>query len=174
MLIASLLAAPLDLAATDGRISVRCLASLHEFDTRVGRFTGSLDPLTGRGRLQVEVASLSTGLGPRDSRMLYYALDVGTFPELAFVVDRLEGDPVAAGAGSGNLTLVGALTIRGTTRSVEVPARYTWEGEALRLTGRQELTWTDYGVPDPSVVLSTLSPELRVDFDVLARPPSPR
>lgn len=160
--------------AADGRIGFHCVATLHEFDGRAGQFTGTFDPVAGRGRLVVVASSLSTGLGPRDSRMLYYALDAVQFPAIELKVERVGGevDLLASRAGSGNLTLAGALTVRGVTRPVEVPARFTWEGAALRLAGSLPLDWTDYGIPDPSVVLSTLSPDLRVDFDVLARPPS--
>ena len=58
------------------------------------------------------------------------------------------------------------MTVRSTSREVDVTSSYNWTPEGkLRLSGNHELKWSDYGVPDPSIVISTLYPEMRFSFD---------
>lgn len=136
----------------------------------VGRF----DPATGRGALDIDATSLSTGNGPRDARMRAYCLDVAQFPRIHFVVTAVEGDAAGLKAGaagsSGTVTLVGALTVRDVTRALSVPASYRYDAAGLQLSGQVELRWADYGVPDPAVVIATLDPAMSVRFDVVAAP----
>lgn len=168
-------AAELVFAGEDGRIGFDLSATLHEVRGVARTFTGRYDPAVGRGELTVVVRSMATGLGPRDARMLNFALDAAQYPAVRFQVEATEGDveALASGQGRGNVALLGQLTIRDVTRPVRVPAAFAWEGARLRLVGRYELRWADYGVPDPSIVVSLLQPDMAVSFDVLARPPSP-
>lgn len=166
-------AAPLRVDDATGALTFHNRASLHAFDGRAKSFRGSFDPATGRGELVVPVDALTTGLGPRDARMRGYVLDGARFPEVRVRVTGVVagGEVLQAGQGSGPVTLAGELTLREVTRPVQIPTTATWEGSALRLAGRVELRWTDWGLPDPSVLLSTLYPDMSVEFDVVARPP---
>lgn len=172
LLVAGALAAPLAFSAADGSIGWSCVASLHDFTGRARDWSGALDPDTGLGVLSVAVAGLSTQLGPRDSRMQQYAFDVQSFPALTFTVRRVAGslDALRSRAGGGMLDLEGTLTIRDVSRPLTVGASFAWEGDALRLRGEVPLSWPEWSVPDPSVVLSTLHADVTVNFDVLGRP----
>lgn len=172
LLVAGAFAAPLTFSAADGSIGWSCVASLHDFTGRARAWSGELDPDNGLGLLSIAVAGLSTQLGPRDSRMQQYAFDVQNFPALTFAVRRVTGslDALRARAGGGTLDLEGTLTMRDVSRPLTVGATFAWEGDALRLRGELPLSWRDWNVPDPSVVLSTLDPGVTVNFDVLGRP----
>ena len=74
------------------------------------------------------------------------------------------------GGRGGDIVLVGTLTLRDVTLPVRVAASYAWEGEALRLRGRHSLLWADWNIPDPSILLSTVRPEVTVIFDLIASP----
>lgn len=150
--------------------------------TSLGDFTGSgapvgrFDPSTGRGALDLDAASLTTGNGPRDARLRAYCLDAAQFPRIHYAVTSVTGDAAglkAAAAGtSGTVTLNGALTIRDVTLPVSAPASYAWTAAGLQLRGQVDLRWADYGVPDPGVVIATLEPDMSVRFDVLAASPA--
>ena len=170
--LASARAAVLAVTPDAGTIAFELPASLHLVEGRAPRFDGRLDTSALTGALTVDAASLTTGLGPRDSRMTWHCLDATRFPTIALAVARIEGAVAGlrAGSGSGAITLEGALTIRDVTRSVVIAATYAWEGDALRLKGRHPLSWADWNVPDPSILLSTVSPQMTVSFDVLASP----
>jgi hypothetical protein len=36
----------------------------------------------------------------------------------------------------------------------------------VHLKGAADLKWSDYGVPDPSIMISKLYPEIKLSFDV--------
>jgi polyisoprenoid-binding protein YceI len=93
------------------------------------------------------------------------------YPTVEFKVRSATGDVAAlvAGKGEGTLQLNGQLTLRTATRDVSVPVRYWWEGGTLRVSGAHRFKWPDYGLPDPSIVISTLYPEVDVRFDLALR-----
>ena len=170
--LAPALAAPLVFSADDGQVGFHAVASLHEFDGRAGDFRGDFDPATGKGSVVVTAASLRTGLGPRDSRMLYTCLDVVAFPDIRFDADGLaEAAPVlTAGAGSGRVLLEGRLRIRDVVQTVRIPVIVAWEGENLRVTGALTVPWADFGIPDPSILISSMRPDVDVRFNLLGHP----
>jgi polyisoprenoid-binding protein YceI len=165
-------AASLAVAPADGRVEFHADSSLHPVDGAARQFTGHLDTDALVGDLDVMASSLATGLGPRDSRLVSWCLEAPRFPSIHLAVARISGavEGLRAAAGSGGVTLEGTLTIRDVVREVTIPATYAWEGSNLRLKGRYAMKWTDWNVPDPSIVLSTVAPEMNVTFDILARP----
>ncbi len=168
--VALVFGAPLEVRPAEGAIRFEASSTLHSFAGSAASWSGRLDPERGTGTLVVDATTLTTGLGPRDARMRDTCLEVGRFPEIRFDVSSIEGEPalLRGGPGGGGVTLVGMLTIRDVARPVRVPAQLTWESGAARLKGRVGLAWADFGIPDPSVLLSAMSPGVDVVFDVLA------
>lgn len=171
-LLAVAAAAPLLFGSTDGVVGFSASASLHDFDGSAGVFSGSFDTETLTGRLSVSASSLRTGLGPRDERLRGYCLEAEKYPEILLQVTSATGalPALQGGSGSGALNLVGELQVRDQLRPVSIPASFAWENGALHLRGSYPLRWGDFGVPDPSLAISTLAPEITVRFDILARP----
>ena len=167
-------AAPLTFTQTDSSVAFHASASLHEFDGKARTFRGVLDPATLQGEIVVEAPSLTTFLGPRDARLSAWCLETEKYPTIRFVLSGVTGElaGIKAGSGGGAVTLTGTLTIRDVSQVVKVPATYTWEGQKLRLKGRYDLRWADFGIPDPSIAISTLYPDMYVHFDVLGHPES--
>jgi polyisoprenoid-binding protein YceI len=165
-------AAPFRFAPEDGTLGFHAVASLHEFDGKAGDFSAEFDPTTGKGLLTVGVKSLSTGIGARDSRMVYTSLDAVTWPQLSFRIDGVddEGGVLTRGQGQAGVSVRGHLKIRDVEQEVVVPAEARWEGGNLRIRGDFPLYWADYGVPDPSILISTLRPDVTVRFDLLGKP----
>lgn len=161
-------AAPLSFDLESSALRFTVEASPTAVKGRATRFSGEFDPVAERGSLVVEVAGLTTGLGPRDQRMLHTALELARFPTLAFTLSRVDG--VVPDAGEGSVTLVGRLQIRDMDQELRIPVTTSWEGSRLRLRGAVDLKWADFGVPDPSVRVSAVGPGMVVDFDVVAVP----
>lgn len=145
-------------------------ATLGDFAGRAP-FTGTVDPVALTGSVDVPTAGLITGSGPRDARLQSYCLEASRFAHITFRATSITGDTktLRTGAGAGSITLTGPLTIRDVTRTVSVPAAFSYAGDELRLSGRVDLLWSDYGVPDPSIVISALDPAMYVTFDLIAR-----
>jgi polyisoprenoid-binding protein YceI len=170
-------AADLAVSDADGAITFHNVASVAAFDGRARTFSGRLDPAARTGELVVAAASLTTDLAPRDVRLTHTCLETERFPEIRFTLaDVQEAEAAraagsfAGGVGSGMVTLQGRLTIRDTTLDVEIPAIYAWEGANLHLKGKYDMEWTAFRIPDPSILVSRLSPQMSVAFDVVARP----
>ncbi len=166
-LVAAAFAVPVPfMAAPGGGVSFHGESSVGPVLGRVDVFSASLDLDAGTGAFVADAASLTTGLGPRDQRMLVYALDVATFPEVRFDVQRVDR-PRDASPNDGPVSLVGTLSVHGVTLPLTVAATATTEGGKLRLRGDVPLTLADYTIPDPSVVIATFSPTVHVTFDVV-------
>jgi polyisoprenoid-binding protein YceI len=172
MLSASAAATVLGFGPGDSRLSFELASSLHPIEGQALAYSGSLDTDALTGTLTVGASALTTGLGPRDSRMGVWCLEVARFPTIALAVAHIEGDLAAlrSGVGTGRVSLLGTLTIRDVALAVAVPATYAWEGQKLRIKGRHDMKWTDWNIPDPSILLSTVRPEMAVVFDLVAGP----
>lgn len=147
-----------DVGSTAGRVrgELDVFSAQIDMDARNGVFVG-------------QSATLSTRLGPRDQRLLYFALDVVAFPEIRFAATRIEGSvaELASGAGSGVLRFLGSLTIREATLPLAVPATFAWEGDKLQIQGDISFDWAAFGVPDPSVLIARVEPSVRVAFNLV-------
>ncbi len=143
-------------------------SSLHDFDGKAKSFKGSLDTDAGTGSLTVDASSLTTELGPRDSKMHSFCLESSSNPKIELDVTSIGGDlaGLQSGAGAGSISLNGTLTIRGYYDDVSIPTEYSWEGDELTLKGKLRMSWKTYGVPDPSIVISKLDPSMKVKFKV--------
>jgi polyisoprenoid-binding protein YceI len=120
------------------------------------------------GKVVVQSRGLTTGIGVRDIRMYDYCLAADKFPTIEFEVRGATGDTAGmlSEGGSGSINLHGTLKVRSTAREVVIPVTYTWTQEGLSLEGTKEIKWTDYGVPDPSIILSRLDPKIAISFDM--------
>ncbi|MCB9759816.1 MAG: YceI family protein [Alphaproteobacteria bacterium] len=160
---------------TTGAVGYHMVATLHEIDGQAPNFSGELFIGKGgdhTGTLTVQTPAMTTGLSVRDDRMHEYVLAVTEYPTLTFKMGAIGGDVAGldSGQGSGQVLLRGQLTIRTSTRDVEIPATYTWQGDKVVLEGRYDMKWTSFGLPDPSIMISTLYPDMTVNFKVTARP----
>jgi len=175
-LIAILLVLPLQAAAdryvgddTSGTLKFDMEASLHSVAGKAKSFTTELtlgESITGK--LVVQSRGLTTGIGVRDTRMYEYCLDADQYPTIEFQVRGVTGDTTGllSEYGAGKVNLHGSLKVRSTTREAVIPVSYTWTEEGLYLEGSKEIKWTDFGVPDPSILISKLDPKIAVSFDV--------
>lgn len=156
----------------NGSISFHNKASLHEFEGRAQSFSGSLDTDAGTGSMTIQASSLTTSLGPRDSKMHDFCLESATYGTVSFSVSSIGGDTAGlqSGEGSGTITLNGTLTIRSVGQPVGISTNYSFDGGALRLKGSHAMRWGDYGVPDPSIIISKLYPDMSVRFNVNLQP----
>ena len=142
-------------------------ASLHGIDGEAQAFRGTFDSDTGTGSLVVQTRSMTTRLGPRDKKMRSYCLEVDKYPTIDFTVAKVAGlEALQSGAYRGRVTLNGDLKIRDVTKAVSVPASFETVGKDLILNGEIDFKWTDFDVPDPSIFISTLYPDMSVKFSL--------
>ena len=168
-LLAILLALPLQAEAgryvgddSSGKLNFDMEASLHKVPGEAKSFSAELKLEEGvTGKVVVQAKGMTTGIGVRDTRMYEYCLDTDKYPTIEFQVRGVTGDSTGllSEGGTGEVKLHGSLKVRSTSREVVIPATYTWTEEGLYLKGSKDLKWTDYGVPDPSILISKLDPK---------------
>jgi polyisoprenoid-binding protein YceI len=154
---------------SSGQLKFEMDSTMHTVPIEATQFTTELnidEKVTGK--LIVQTTGLKTGIGVRDSRMYELCLSSDKYPTVTYEVRGMTGDVegLKSGQGSGSVELHGSLTIRSTTRDIKIPATYAWDNEALGLTGKKNVSWSDYSVPDPSIVISKVDPKMDMEFKI--------
>ena len=168
-------AAKYEFDSSDGSVTFHNIASLHTFDGVAKEFGGVFDSDLGTGRLVVQTRSMTTNLGPRDKKMHTYCLEVEKFPTIDFNVSGVAGlSLLNSEVKQGRVTLQGELTIRDVTKPVAVQTSFSTEESHLKLEGEIGFKWTEFEVPDPSIFISTLYPDMSVKFSIKLANPAPQ
>jgi polyisoprenoid-binding protein YceI len=151
-----------------GTVTFHNEASLHGIAGKAKSFSTSINTDTLKGSLVVQTKSMTTELGPRDTKMHEFCLESDKFSTITFSVNSIEGgvEGLKTGAGAGKVQLKGSLKIRDVTKTVSIPASYSFADDGLTLSGSHAFKWTDFNVPDPSIFISTLYPDMSVKFSV--------
>ena len=120
------------------------------------------DPAAGTasGEIVVEAASGETGNGSRDKTMRDDVLEAPKFPDIRFVAERFVGDLPASG--SGEVELVGKLSVHGAAHPLSLKAKVTVEGSRLRVKTTFPVPFLDWGMKDPSVLFLRVEPVVLV------------
>lgn len=137
-----------------------------------------IDPVkkTGSGRLEIDIASIDTGVPLRNEHMRSAQwLDTEKYPTAVF-----ETTNVRHKAGD-TYTVTGRLTFRGVTRTIttDVNARLIKEsassraarfkGDVVRVRGQFRLRLSDYGVRIPDIAKGKVAEVVTIRFDVFGQ-----
>jgi polyisoprenoid-binding protein YceI len=145
--------------------------SIKNFASRVGgSFTGlkgtiifNPKALTSASiNVSVNSNTISTGNGSRDKHLRkeeYFNVD--KFPLLTFVSTKISESTIA-----GRFFVVGNLTIKGVTKSVQFGFTATAIGDEYKFVGEFELNRRDFGVGGSSVIMSD---KLNVSLNITAK-----
>lgn len=154
-------------------------AATEEFEGVTDRIDGyilldgpALGPSTGQGetRLYVEVdlATLDTGIGLRNRHMRDNYLEVRTFPFATFEgrIHSVEDQP----GRSFSVTSRGVLRIHGVARDRLLTCTVTPEGGGYRARCAFEVLLSDHAIAIPRLMFLRLANEIRVELDFTVRP----
>jgi len=185
LVLAALVTGPTTLAVdpADVEAAFDLKATLHTVHGTTKRVSGTVEatPVEGpvlalSGRIEIDAASLETGNSKRDATMRAKSLQVATYPKMVLEPERFapSGDPSADGTVEGTLT--GRLTIRGVTRPATIALALTSRAGGLAASGRFDVSWADFGIPDPSFLFVTIEPVVHARFHArfVPRPPGGR
>lgn len=154
-------------------------ASIEEFDGVTDRIDGyvllngaSLGPETGgedtEFYLEVDLASLDTGIGLRNRHMRDNYLEVERFPFATFAGHIVETQATASG--DFRVTAEGGLTIHGVARSRELTCRVTPVGNSYHVACAFEVLLTDHDVEIPKIMFLKLANEIRLALEFTVVP----
>jgi polyisoprenoid-binding protein YceI len=156
-------------------------ASIEEFDGVTDRIDGyilldgpALGPETGGDDtefyIEVDLASLDTGIGLRNRHMRDNYLEVAEFPYASFAGRIVRTESTASG--DFRVTASGGLTIHGVSRPRDITCRVTRAGAGYHATCGFEVLLTDHDIEIPKIMFLKLANEIRLelDFTVTAAP----
>jgi polyisoprenoid-binding protein YceI len=160
-------------------------APMETFEGRTGQVSGTveLDPAALGETLgltvEVDMASLDTGIGMRNTHMCENHLHTERFPKAVFTAAK-----IVEGAGGSlldgqphTLTVQGTMNLHGVTRTVELPLRLTRSegpgGARLHIESSFEITLADYEIPRPKFLVMKLNEVQKVRVDLWAAPGAP-
>jgi polyisoprenoid-binding protein YceI len=157
-------------------------APMESFEGRTGQVSGTLDvdpaALSESLTLTVEVdmTSLDTGIGMRNTHMRENHLHTDRFPKAVFTAAQ-----IVDGAGASlldgrphELRVRGSLNLHGVARTVDLPLRLTWNdgpgGRRLRVESSFDVALSDYEIPRPKFLVMKLNEIQKVRVDLWAVP----
>jgi polyisoprenoid-binding protein YceI len=116
------------------------------------------------GKIAVGAAALETGNVKRDATMHSESLLVETYPTIDFEPERFtpSGPPNPDGSVVGVLS--GRLTIRGRSKAQEITTTLAPKGERIVASGAFDVTWAEFGIPDPSFFIVRIEKSAHAHF----------
>jgi len=154
---------------------------------KTGEITGfiEVDPTDiagpSRARLEVDLASLKTGIGLRDRHMREQYLEVEEYPIATFTLTGVKS--ASSNSLENNvpvdLTLVGDFNVHGVTRQVEVKATAVYikesedtsvrhPGDLLHITATFDVYLTQHNIKRPKFVILKLDDLQKIELDFFA------
>jgi len=136
---------------------------------------------SAKGRFEVDLATLKTGISLRDQHMREKYLEVDKYPKAIFDLTGVAeaGSNALEDKKNIDLTLTGNFTIHGVTKSISIPATITYlkeseetkqrlPGDLMHIVVQFNVLLGDYSIKRPQFVILKLDENQRVDIDLFA------
>jgi polyisoprenoid-binding protein YceI len=116
----------------------------------------------------VNPGDFSSGNIFRDTNARRTLFETTTYPEIVFVVKsiRAETDTLLDGE-TREVTLTGDLTMHGVTKELETVASLTRTGSTVTATGGFEVTYTEFGMRQPTLFAVVVNDTVTIRFNVI-------
>jgi polyisoprenoid-binding protein YceI len=98
----------------------------------------------------VDVASITSDSGFRDSRFRGDIMDAVTHPTATFTADPVTVTALPQPGGTVDVPVSGTLTLRGVSQPVQVTLQVRREGDQLQVLGAVPVVFADHGIETPS------------------------
>lgn len=154
-------------------------APMESFEGRTDQASGTIaadlaDLTAGcEVRIVVDLASLKTGIGMRDTHMRERHLETEKHPQAIFTTTSVTAaTPTALTPGTtARATIAGTFALHGVTRELTLPADLTLAADGT-LTVRAQFTvlLSDHQIDRPKVLMLKLADEQKVSVTLTARP----
>jgi|SRR5271168_1412784 len=145
-------------------------AATGKFDIKSGEVSGDMaNPAAGTVSIVLDPQSYDSGNPFRDDAV-FVLLDARTYPTITFQSTALQ-NVVTSSANAGTATVVGNLTLHGSTRPVSVPIKMALDSaQHLTVDGAITFNYADYGVKVPGMMGMTAAKEVTVTLHIVAVP----
>lgn len=158
----------------DVKIFINGTSTIHDWTSEATDIKGSAAVNVAEGKLtnisalslKVKVEGIESTKGRIMDNKTYNALESGDHPYITFTLASAKitpkGDKI-------QVVATGPLTIAGSTRTVQVTAMGTYQGEHIHFSGSKDLKMTDFGIDPPTAMLGTLKTgdDITIDFSLI-------
>ncbi len=155
----------LDGSGTQASYQVQEQLAGHNFPSdaigRTSAVTGSmlLDAagkiVSGQSNLEIDLRTLKSDQGMRDSYIQHDPLDTAQFPTAKFVPTSTSGMPwPLPSSGTAKFTLTGDFTVHGTTKSTTWAVSATFAPDTVTGTATTPFLFTDFGMQPPRTMIA--------------------
>jgi polyisoprenoid-binding protein YceI len=135
--------------------------SLKDFEASISGDASTLKP--DSAKITWKFVDLDTEKEKRNEKMLSW-LDIGKHPSGSFVLKRTFEKDVL---GKKQTYALGSITIHGVAKQLVFPITTVRNGNALTISGKAALDYTDFDLPIIRMALvATVNPKLTVDFQL--------
>ena len=119
----------------------------------------------------VDVQSLTSDQQMRDNHIQTLGLESAQFPKATFVLSSPVTLPTDAASGAEiHVSLVGALTIHGTTKTETIPVEARLSGSDIEVVGSITFPWGDFNMQAPNVAgFVTVDSTATMEFDLFLK-----
>jgi len=134
--------------------------------------TGSAGALTiSAASFTVNVESLTSDQSMRDSHIQTLGLESAQFPHATFVLSSPVTLPTNATSGAEiSVSLRGALTIHGVTKTVSIPVQARLTGSQIEVVGAITFPWGEFGMQAPNIGgFVTVDGTATMEFDLFLK-----
>lgn len=150
-------------------------APLESFEGKTDQVRGhvdvSFDSLSAMAvRVEVDLASLDTGIELRNKHMRENHLHTDKFPTAVFLGDTLSGAGVLRPGETGAFKIRGRLELHGVQKPVEADVELTRAETGLHIKARFVVKLPDFEIPRPKFLLLQLDDMQRISVDLVAKP----
>ncbi len=131
------------------------------------------NPLSVQVSAKMKVSSFDTDSNMRDSKMRD-VMDAESFPVVTFIADGLKKNCTPALVlknGKCDDELGASLTIRDVTKKFIVPVSISSAENAFLVKGALPISWMEFGVEDPSILIASVDPTVTIHFEVMLKAP---
>ncbi len=124
---------------------------------------------TSHVKVVIDPTTYDSGNDTRDRHVLHSVLETAKYSPITFESTRIEDIQVVAPGAMGSATVVGNLTLHGTTRELRVPVNLPMspQGE-FGAIGEVTFNYTDYGIEVPTLLFVPAGDEVTVSFQIKA------
>jgi polyisoprenoid-binding protein YceI len=123
-------------------------------------------------RIAVDLASMKTGIGMRDTHMRERHLETDKYPQAVFVGKRVAAATPGslASGGTARLTVAGTFDLHGVSREMELPVDLALAADGtLTVQAHFTVLLSDHQIDRPKVVMLKLADEQKVSVSLTAR-----
>lgn len=144
-------------ATSESSIVVAGTSTLHDWEADAEKLSakGTINASTtaiedvSSFSVTVPVESLESGKNGMNKNM-YEALKSDDHPNIIFKLKNVKS------VSGNNITVTGDLSIAGTTKPVELNAKYSVSGGTVKLTGSKEIDMTTWNIDPPTAMFGTI------------------